>query len=262
MPGLRDLSLDGKTAIVTGGSRGIGLAAGRELARLGANVIITSRTRAAAEAAAAGARDAGQVVGFEAHATSEERALACVDFAVAEFGSLDVLVNNAGTNPAFGPTLEQDHSRFAKTFDVNLWAPIMWTRLAVDGWMAKHGGSIINTSSVGALTVGPGIGVYNVSKAGLLHLTRQLAFELSPGIRVNAVTPGVVRTKLSEALWAENEQSAASAIPLGRIGEPDDVASAIAFFASDASSWITGAHLVIDGGQMLGTPEGRGLGAR
>lgn len=253
MSGLSNLSMVGKTAIVTGGSRGIGRAAAAELARLGANVIVTARTAESANAAAA--ELPGNAVGFEAHATSEERAQACVNFAIEEFGSLDILVNNAGTNPAFGPVIDQDYSRFSKTVEVNLWAPIMWTSLAAGAWMKEHGGSVINISSVGGLTVSPGIGVYNVTKAGLLHLTKQLAFELGPSIRVNAIAAGVVRTRLSEALWAENEEAVKRETPLGRIGEPADVASAIAFLASEASSWITGAHIVIDGGQILGTPE-------
>lgn len=215
MAGLSGLTLTGKTAIVTGASRGIGLAIAQELGELGANVVLTARTAAAAEAAAA--QVPGSARGFEAHATSEERAQACVEFAISEFGSIDILVNNAGTNPAYGPVIDQDHGRFAKTVDVNLWAPILWTSLAARAWMLEHGGSVINTSSVGGLTVGPGLGVYNVTKAGLLHLTKQLALELGPRIRVNAVAPGVVRTRLSEALWAENEEAAIAATPLGRI---------------------------------------------
>ncbi len=247
------LSLEGRTAIVTGASRGIGLAIAHSFHALGANVVLTSRKAAAAEAAAeaVGVR----AVGFEAHATSEERARACVDETLARFGSIDVLVNNAGTNPAFGPVIDQDYGRFAKTMEVNLWAPVMWTSLVVKAWMREHGGSIINTSSVGGLAVGPDLGVYHVSKAALLHLTKQLAFELGPKVRVNAVAPGVVRTKLSEALWQEHEESVAQGTPLGRIGEPDDVSSAVAFLASDASSWITGTTMVIDGGQLLGRVE-------
>lgn len=261
MTSLYNLSLAGKTAIVTGASRGIGLATARELRSLGANVVITARTAAAAEQAAASIGDG--VVGFEAHATVEDRARACVDFTIAEFGSLDILVNNAGTNPAFGPVIDQDHGRFAKTVDVNVWGPILWSGLAVNAWMREHGGSIVNTSSVGGLDVGPDIGVYNATKAALLHLTRQLAMELAPSVRVNAVAPGVIRTRLSEALWVNGEDEVAANTPLRRIGEPDDVAAAIAFFASDASAWITGAHLVIDGGQRVtsGVPADRPEGS-
>jgi NAD(P)-dependent dehydrogenase (short-subunit alcohol dehydrogenase family) len=246
--------ITGGTAIVTGASRGIGLAIAQALAEAGANVVITSRTQEAA-ATAASALASERVAGFGAHATDEARAQACVDFAVERFGSLDILVNNAGTNPAFGPLVEQDHARFAKTMDVNLWAPILWTGLAWSAWMRDHGGVIVNTASVGGLVVGPNLGIYHASKAALIHLTRQLAVELAPKVRVNAVAPGVVRTRLAEALWKEHEPQVAATTPLGRIGEPADVGAAVAFLCSDAAGWITGETLVIDGGQILGAAQ-------
>jgi NAD(P)-dependent dehydrogenase (short-subunit alcohol dehydrogenase family) len=243
--------LAGRTAIVTGASRGIGLAVGRALIDAGASVILTSRGQEAAEAAASSLAS-DRAVGFAAHASDEDAAQECVDFALARFGSVDILVNNAGTNPAFGPVLEQDHARFAKIFDVNVWAPILWTGLAWRAWMREHGGVVVNTASVGGLVVGPGIGVYNITKAALIHMTRQLAFEMAPNVRVNAVAPGVIRTRLSEALWKEHETEVAGTTPLGRIGEPPDVAATVAFLVSDAASWITGQTIVIDGGQMVG----------
>jgi NAD(P)-dependent dehydrogenase (short-subunit alcohol dehydrogenase family) len=243
-------SLAGRTAIVTGASRGIGLAAAAALHDAGAHVVLTSRNEEAAVAAASSVGE--RAVGIGAHATDEVAAQACVARTMEMFGSVDVLVNNAGTNPAYGPVLQQDHGRFAKTLDVNLWAPILWSRLVVDAWMGEHGGSIVSTASIGGLSVGPDLGIYHVSKAALIHLTKQLAIELGPGIRVNAVAPGVVRTRLAEALWKEHEDAVSRRTPLGRIGEPDDIGSAICFLASDASSWITGETLVIDGGQMIG----------
>jgi NAD(P)-dependent dehydrogenase (short-subunit alcohol dehydrogenase family) len=170
---------------------------------------------------------------------------------VQRFGSLDILVNNAGTNPAFGPVVDQDRGRFMKTLEVNLWAPALWTGLAWRAWMQEHGGTVINTASVGGIMVGPDLGVYHASKAALIHLTKQLALELAPKVRVNAVAPGIVRTRLAEALWKEHEAAVADATPLKRIGEPSDVASAVAFLASDGASWITGETLVMDGGQLL-----------
>jgi len=246
--------LTGRTAIVTGASRGIGQAAAAALHDAGANVVLTARTE---EAAAKAAVEVGErAVGIGAHATDEKAAAACVQRTLHLFGSVDVLVNNAGTNPAFGPVLAQDHGRFAKTLDVNLWAPILWSRLVVEAWMAEHGGSIVNTASVGGLAVGPALGIYHVSKAALIHLTKQLAIELGPDIRVNAVAPGVVRTRLAEVLWQDHEEAVSRRTPLGRVGEPADVGSAIAFLAGPAASWITGATLVIDGGQiMIGTEE-------
>jgi NAD(P)-dependent dehydrogenase (short-subunit alcohol dehydrogenase family) len=242
--------LAGRTAIVTGASRGIGLAAAAALHEAGANVVLTSRTEEAAVAAASSVGE--RALGIQAHATDEDAARACVERTLETFGSIDVLVNNAGTNPAFGPVLSQDHGRFAKTMDVNLWAPILWSQLAVTAWMREHGGSIVNTASIGGLSVGPDLGIYHVSKAALIHLTKQLAIELGPDIRVNAVAPGVVRTRLAEALWKEHEDAVAHRTPLGRIGEPQDIGTAITFLASDDSSWITGETLVVDGGQMIG----------
>ncbi|WP_326789383.1 SDR family oxidoreductase [Streptomyces sp. NBC_00151] len=244
------LDLSGRTAVVTGASRGIGLAIAQALAAAGGNVVLTSRSQEAADAAAA--QVGGTAIGVGVHAVDEEAARHCVDLTLARFGSLDILVNNAGTNPAFGPVIDQDHVRFAKTFDVNVWAPVLWTGLAVRAWMGEHGGAVVNTASVGGMTLEANIGLYNASKAALIHLTKQLALELSPKVRVNAVAPGVVRTKLAEALWKDHEQALSAATALGRIGEPADIASAVAFLVSDAASWITGETMVIDGGQLLG----------
>ncbi|MFF4361422.1 SDR family oxidoreductase [Streptomyces sp. NPDC001604] len=255
------LDLTGRTAVVTGASRGIGLAIAQALAAAGANVVLTSRSQEAADAAAA---QVGTAIGVGAHAVDEEAARRCVELTLERFGSLDILVNNAGTNPAFGPVIDQDHGRFAKTFDVNLWAPVLWTGLATRAWMGEHGGAVVNTASVGGMAFEANIGLYNASKAALIHLTRQLALELSPKVRVNAVAPGVVRTKLAEALWKEHEQTVSASTALGRIGEPADIASAVAFLVSDAASWITGETMVIDGGQLLGDAvpfrQGAGIG--
>ncbi|WP_223833115.1 SDR family oxidoreductase [Streptomyces venezuelae] len=243
-------SLAGKVAVVTGASRGIGLAAAAALRDRGARVVVTSRSEERDKEAASRLGDG--VAGFGAHATDEEAARACVEHTVATYGSLDILVNNAGTNPAYGPVVDQDHGRFAKTMDVNLWAPILWTSLAVKAWMGEHGGSVVNTASIGGLTVAQDVGIYHVSKAALIHLTKQLALELAPKVRVNAIAPGVVRTRLAEALWEENEAKVAAATPLGRIGEPEDLGEAVAFLAGEGARWITGETLVVDGGQLLG----------
>ncbi|UXA08783.1 SDR family oxidoreductase [Mycobacterium sp. SMC-2] len=251
---MSSLDLTGRTAIVTGASRGIGLASAQQLAAAGANVVLTARKQEAADEAAA--QVDGNAVGVGAHAVDEDAARRCVDLTLERFGRVDILVNNAGTNPAYGPLIDQDHARFAKIFDVNLWAPLLWTSLVVKSWMGEHGGAIVNTASIGGLHQSPAMGMYNATKAALIHVTKQLALELSPGIRVNAVAPGVVRTRLAEALWKGHEDPLGSAIALGRIGEPVDVAEAIAFLVSDAASWITGETMVIDGGQLLGGAYG------
>jgi len=244
------LDLAGRTAIITGASRGIGLAAAQAIAAAGGNVVLTARQQESAEAAA---KDVcGNAIGVGAHATDGQAAQRCIDLTLERFGSVDILVNNAGTNPSFGSVMDQDHARFVKTFDVNLWAPILWTSLATRAWMGEHGGAVVNTASIGGMGFEANLGLYNASKAALIHLTKQLALELSPKVRVNAVAPGVVRTKLAEALWKEHEGQLNSATALARIGEPEDVASAIAFLVSDAASWVTGETFVIDGGQRLG----------
>src|SRR5690606_8910157 len=148
----------------------------------------------------------GNALGVGAHAVDEDAARRCIDLTLEKFGSVDILVNNAGTNPAYGPVIDQDHARFQKTFDVNLWAPILWTSLATRAWMGEHGGAVVNTASIGGMGFEANLGLYNASKAALIHLTKQMALELSPRIRVNAVAPGVVRTKLAAALWQEHEQ--------------------------------------------------------
>jgi NAD(P)-dependent dehydrogenase (short-subunit alcohol dehydrogenase family) len=244
----------GRTAIVTGASRGIGLAIAQRLAADGANVVLTARKQESADAAAE--QVGGSAIGVAAHAVDEDAAKHCVDLTLERFGSIDILVNNAGTNPAFGPLIEQDHARFTKIFDVNLWAPLLWTSLATKAWMAEHGGAVVNTSSIGGLHQSPAMGLYNATKAALIHVTKQLALELSPRIRVNAICPGVVRTRLAEALWKGHEEAVSGATALGRIGEPPDVAAAVAFLASDEASWITGETMVIDGGQLLGNAAG------
>jgi NAD(P)-dependent dehydrogenase (short-subunit alcohol dehydrogenase family) len=242
------INLKGKTALVVGGSRGIGHAAAQCLADLGANVVLTARNQDDADKAA---ETISGAVGFGAHAGDEEAAERCVDFTLEHFGRLDILVNNAATNAAYGPLVDQHYDAFRKTIDLNLWAPIMWSSLAAKAWMRQHGGTIVNTASLGGFTTEPNLGVYNASKAALIHVTKQTAVELAPTVRVNAVAPGVVRTKLSEVLWREHEQTLNNSLPLGRIGEPEDIGRAIAFLASDAAAWITGQTLVIDGGAIL-----------
>lgn len=245
-------SLSGRCAIVTGASRGIGLAIASALADAGATVVLTARTAEAAQAAAA---QVGRgALGFGAHAADEQAAQACVEFALERCGRLDALVNNAGTNPAYGPICDVDRARFMKTVEVNLWAPLLWTGIAARAWMSEHGGAVVSTASINGLKTSAGTGVYGVTKAALIHQTRQLAMELGPRVRVNAVAPGVVRTKLAETLWQNHEAEVAGRTALGRIGEPPDVASAVRFLLSDEASWITGETLVVDGGQVLGQP--------
>jgi NAD(P)-dependent dehydrogenase (short-subunit alcohol dehydrogenase family) len=166
------------------------------------------------------------------------------------FGGLDILVNNAATNPYFGRMIDIDESRVAKTVQVNQQAILVWTQLAWRAAMERSGGSVLNIASVGGMSVEPGIGWYNVTKAAVIHITRQLAYELGPQVRVNALAPGLVRTDFARALWEPAEEMVAKRLPLRRIGEPEDIAGAALFLSSDAAAWITGHVLVVDGGAM------------
>jgi NAD(P)-dependent dehydrogenase (short-subunit alcohol dehydrogenase family) len=246
--------LQGKVAVVTGASRGIGAATALALAREGAAVTLSSRNQEALDDVAAQIRaevPEARVLAKAAHVADEQAAREVVEATVAELGSVDVLVNNAGTNPYFGPLADLDLARAEKIVQVNQWAPVLWTQLAWKAWMAEHGGSVVNISSVGGLLTEPGIGWYNASKAALMHLTRQLAVEMAPGVRVNAVAPGVVRTHLARALWEPYEDALTAALPLGRIGEPDDIADVVVFLAGEPSRWMTGQTLVVDGGTVV-----------
>jgi NAD(P)-dependent dehydrogenase (short-subunit alcohol dehydrogenase family) len=244
-----DLRLDGKVALVTGGSRGIGRAIATAMADSGAAVMISSRKAEALEAAAAAMP--GEVAWFAANSGDDGASAACVDATVARFGALDILVNNAATNPYLGPLIEIDASRAAKTVQVNQWAVLHWTQLAYRAWMQAHGGAVINLASIGGIGVEPAIGYYNATKAAVIHITKHLASELGPAVRVNAIAPGLVKTDLARALWETYGDTIASRLPLRRLGSPSDIAGAAVFLASDAASWITGTTLVVDGGALV-----------
>lgn len=212
--------------------------------------MISSRKIDALEAAAA--QMPGEVAVFAANAGDLDAASACVDATVERFGGIDILVNNAATNPHMGPTLSIEAPQFDKIVEVNLRGPLFWTKAAWNASMKdRPGGSVINISSIGGLSVESSIGNYNVSKAGLIHLTRTLAKELAPTVRVNAIAPGLVKTDMARALWEQGEEAIASMIPARRLGETDDIANAALFLASDAASWVCGHTLVVDGGMLL-----------
>jgi NAD(P)-dependent dehydrogenase (short-subunit alcohol dehydrogenase family) len=195
---------------------------------------------------------AGEVESFAANAGDLEQAKACVDATVERFGRIDILVNNAATNPYLGPTIDIDLARWEKTVRVNLTAPLFWTQFAWHASMKERsGGSVINIASIGGLSVESSIGNYNVTKAALMHQTRTLAKELAPQVRVNAIAPGLVKTDMARALWEPDEIGIASHVTMLRLGEPDDIAAAALFLASDSASWICGHTLVVDGGMLL-----------
>jgi len=233
-----------KTVLITGGSRGIGLASALRFSKEGWNVYITSRKEENLQAVL---NDHPELKGFVAKADDLAAASTTCQAIVDEAGSLDVLINNAGTNPSAGSILEVDLSAIQKTWDVNLMGPLMWSREAVKVGIKD---SILNVCSVGGIKPSHFMGAYNVSKAGLIYMTKQLAMELAPEIRVNGIAPAVVKTKLSEMLWADEETSS-NLHALKRLGEPEDISNLIYFLSSDEASWITGEVVTIDGGFLL-----------
>ena len=175
-----------------------------------------------------------------------------LDATLEAFGAIDVLVNNAATNPYAGPVIDIDVPRWEKTFATNLTTPLVWTQACWNRWMKEHGGSVVNISSVGAFGTNPILGVYDLTKRALIHLTEQLAAEMGPAVRVNAVCPGLIRTDFARALWEDGRGDAiAEALPMKRLGEPEDIASTALFLASDAASWMTGHAVLVDGGQLI-----------
>ncbi|MHB8263922.1 MAG: SDR family oxidoreductase [Acidimicrobiales bacterium] len=248
-----EIRLDGKVALVTGGSRGIGFAIASRLVEAGADVMITSRKADALADASARLADSGQRVEWlAAHVGNSGDASACVEETIRRLGSVDILVNNAATNPYFGHIMDIDERMAAKTVEVNQQGVLMWSKFAWHGWMKENGGCILNISSVGGLEVESAIGWYNVTKAAIAHLTRQMAYEMSPGVRVNALAPGLVKTDFARVLWdGPHGDAIASNLPLRRLGEPDDIARLALFVVSDAASWVTGNVFVIDGGAMV-----------
>ncbi len=245
-----ELRLDDRTALVTGGSRGIGKAIAATFAEAGADVMITSRKAESCEAAAA---EIGHGCRWTAgHVGRPEDAARVTQETIDAFGSLDILVNNAATNPYAGPMIDVDLPRWNKTLEVNLTAPLVWTQEAWTRAMKDGGGVVINISSVGGLGTNPILGVYDVTKSALIHVTKQLAAELGPGVRVNAICPGLIKTDFARALWdgGRGEQVARS-YPLGRLGEVEDIAGAALYLAAETGSWMTGQILVLDGGGLV-----------
>jgi NAD(P)-dependent dehydrogenase (short-subunit alcohol dehydrogenase family) len=240
-----DIKLDGKVALVTGASKGIGKAIAETLVASGAKVMLVSRKQEPLEAAAASMP--GEVATFAANTGDVEAGRRCVAATIERFGQLDVLVNNAATNPYYGPLLGVDEGRFDKTFQVNIRGPLFWSQAAYEQAFKHRPGVILNISSTGGVRGGGLLGVYNLTKAALVMFTRQLAGEIGP-TRVVGLAPGLVDTEFSGVLVENFGAALAQRNPTGRLGVPADVASFAAFLVSDAASWITGDTFVIDGG--------------
>ncbi|MEO6702226.1 MAG: SDR family oxidoreductase [Jatrophihabitantaceae bacterium] len=243
---------EGQVALVTGASRGIGFAIAQRLVAEGARVCITARKPEPLQAAAAELGGPDTVIFAAGGGDDPAHRQAAVQATMDSFGRLDVLVNNTGINPVFGPLLDIDEAAARKIFEINVMSALGWIKLAHRAWLAEHGGAIVNVASVAGLGVSPGIAFYGMTKAALINMTRQLAAELAPSIRVNAIAPAVVKTKFAEALYINDEQAAAAHYLLKRLGEPADVAGAVAYLASADAAWTTGQTLVLDGGMVGG----------
>lgn len=251
-----NFDLSGRVAVVTGASRGIGAAIAGSLAAAGAKVVLASRKLDSLEAVAERIRsEGGEALAVACHTGHAEETRALAAKAREAFGGVDVLVNNAATNPHFGKLLDAEESHWGKTFEVNVMGCVNVTKACVPLMRERGGGSIVNLASVAGMFPHTGLGVYGVTKAAVIMLTRTLALELAKEkIRVNAVAPGLIRTRFSEVLWSTQEayERALRTIPQGRIGEPEDLTGAVLYLASRASGFTTGSVLVVDGGQTLG----------
>lgn len=250
---MKEFNLEGRTAVITGASRGIGLAITQKLARYGAQCILVSRKVENLEAAAAGIREKGfKAEAMACHTGHPDQIKAMYEKIQEKYGALDILVNNAATNPHFGEMLTADEGIWNKTLDVNLKGPFFMIKYAVP--LMKDKGAIVNVSSVNAIKPGLFQGVYSVTKAALINMTQTLARELAPkGIRVNALLPGLTDTKFASAIISSEEicKYAVDQIPMGRYAKPEEMAGAVLYLVSDAASFTTGASLVCDGGMLI-----------
>src|SRR4051794_26799670 len=247
--------LSGKVALITGASRGIGYGIAEAFVARGDRVVITGRTEDSLKEAVEqlGAERAVHVAG-KAH--DEAHQTAAVERAMEAFGRVDYLINNAGTNPVFGPIADLDLGVARKVFETNVISALGFAQRTWHAWQKENGGAIVNIASIAGISASPFIGAYGMSKAAMVNLTLQLAHEMAPGVRVNAIAPAVVKTKFAQALYEGREQEASAAYPLGRLGVPEDIGGAAAFLTSAQAAWITGQTLVIDGGVFLNAGVG------
>lgn len=255
---MSEFSIEGKVAVITGAARGIGRAIALRFAQADAKVVVSDRELKDVQVVTNEIEaNGGESLAVQAHVGHLEQLETLVGQAVENFGRVDVMINNAGTNPHFGPLLSADEGVVEKTLDVNLKGVFRGCKAVAPQMEKQGGGKIINMASVGGFRPGPGSGLYGISKAGVIMLTEVLAVELGPAnIQVNAIAPGVIKTRFSKALWEKPEiaEQALRSLPLHRFGEPEDVASLALYLASPASDFVTGAVFVLDGGQMVVPP--------
>ncbi len=245
--------MDGRTAVITGGSRGIGLAVAQRLVADGARVVVTGRTQETLDAAVEELGGPEHAMAVAGKAADPDHRAEVIAAALATYGSVDLLVNNTGINPVYGPLLDLEDGVAAKMVETNVLATIAWVKGCRDAWMGEHGGAVVNLSSVAGLGPSPGLGWYGATKAMLSRVTSELAVELAPAIRVNAVAPAVVKTKFATKLYEGREDEVAATYPMKRLGRPEDIGSVVWFLLSDEASWVTGQTIVVDGGVTLGS---------
>jgi 3-oxoacyl-[acyl-carrier protein] reductase len=243
-------ALSGKAALVTGASRGIGYGVAEALIARGDRVCITGRNEDALKEAVE-KLGAERVIGVAGKAHDLDHQAEVVERTMEAFGSVDYLVNNAGTNPVFGPIADLDLNVARKVFETNVISALGFAQKTWHAWQKDNGGAIVNIASVAGLAPSPFIAAYGVSKAALINLTQQLAHEFAPKVRVNAIAPAVVKTQFAKALYEGREAEAAAGYPLARLGVPSDIGGAAAFLTSEQSAWVTGQTLVVDGGIFL-----------
>jgi NAD(P)-dependent dehydrogenase (short-subunit alcohol dehydrogenase family) len=257
---MNEFSLEGRVAIITGASRGIGKAIALRFARAGARVALCSRKPEGLQATADEIRQAGgQALPIQAHVGQAQDVRELVARAVEAYGRVDVAVNNAATNPHFGPVLTADEGQWLKILDTNLLGAVRLCQAVAPLMQGQGGGKIINMASVAGLRPSPGMGLYGIGKAALIQLTRQLALELGPAnIQVNAIAPGIIETRFSQVLWQTPQISEAvlAHLPLGKFGQPQDVAALALYLASPAADYVTGGVFIVDGGMEIATAMG------
>ena len=248
--------LEDRVAVITGAGEGIGRGIASAFVKEGAKVVIAEINAELGNAAVSELGD--NAIFVETDVSVKEDNERMIAAAVDQWGTVDILVNNAATNPYAGPVIDVDIPRWEKTFDVNVTAPLAWVQACWGAYMKEHGGNIINISSVGAFSTNAILGVYDITKSALIHLTQQLAAELGPNTRVNAICPGLIKTDFARVLWEEGRgDQVAQMYPLKRLGEVEDIAQAALFLATESSDWITGQAIVVDGGGLagFGTPS-------
>ncbi|AVH98594.1 MULTISPECIES: SDR family oxidoreductase [Streptomyces] len=245
----------GRVALVTGASRGIGYGIAEALVARGDRVVITGRGEEALKEAVE-RLGADRAIGVPGKAHDEAHQAAAVEAAMDGFGRVDFLINNAGTNPVFGPIADLDLNVARKVFETNVISALGFAQRTWHAWQKQNGGAIVNIASIAGVSASPFIGAYGMSKAAMVNLTLQLAHEFAPVVRVNAIAPAVVKTKFAQALYEGREAEAAASYPLGRLGVPADIGGAAAFLTSSQSEWITGQTLVVDGGIFLNAGVG------